>query len=437
MTFDLPDTDLEPALDALATELVGILGTRGVNTTAAARHKVSVDQAGMSPVIAGRPPRAFADIVVFPTTVEEVRSVVRIAVRERVPLVARGKGTGNYGQVLPALGGIVVDLTRLKTIEPVGDGVITAQPGARMMDLETRAHGSDQELWIYPSTVHSTIGGFLAGGSAGTGTVANGNTRQGFVVALEVVHATDDADLVHVEGDATLPYLHSFGVTGIIVGATVRLAPRHEWRPLYASFDTLSNAAETLRMIGEILPAPRLCSVDDAALAATLPADEALFEGRASLRVLAHGDTVEAISALVEVNGGRIDAVREGPKEILKMSLISYNHPTWWLMRSAPGSYFHLEIFGDGIIDRAEEITASLPGGRLHLELGHSFNFGMINAEYTSESDVPAAMQVLTDLGIPAHNNHEWFIDQRGAELQAVAALTDPYGLLNPGKFSE
>jgi hypothetical protein len=437
MTFAPPDAALEPAIDAVARELTDLLGARGVDTSPAMRHRVSVDQAGMSPVIAARPPKAFADIVVFPTTVDEVRGAVRIAVRERIPIIARGKGTGNYGQVLPARGGIVIDLTRLKAIEPAADGTITAQAGARMMDLETRANESGQELWIYPSTVQSTIGGFLAGGSAGTGTIENGNTRQGFVVALDVIHATADADLVHVEGDSTLPYLHSFGVTGIIVAATIRLAAQHDWRPIYASFDSLTDAALCLRTIGTITPSPRLCSVDDSVLAATLPADDALHKDRASLRVLAHAETVDAVSAAIAAHGGRVDAIRDGAREILKMSLISYNHPTWWFMRSNPGRYFHLEVFGEDIIDRAEEIKNMFPGGSLHLELGHSFNFGMVVAEYSDESDVPAAMAVLADLGVPAHNNHEWFIDQRASELRDAAAVTDPYGLLNPGKFSQ
>ena len=55
--------------------------------------------------------RQLADIVVRPTSKEEIATVVRAAVRHRLPLTARGGGTANYGQSVPSKGGVVVDMT--------------------------------------------------------------------------------------------------------------------------------------------------------------------------------------------------------------------------------------------------------------------------------------------------------------------------------------
>ena len=46
--------------------------------------------------------RALADFVVFPTSVEQVSAVVKLANREALPFVARGAGTGLSGGCLPA-----------------------------------------------------------------------------------------------------------------------------------------------------------------------------------------------------------------------------------------------------------------------------------------------------------------------------------------------
>ncbi|RFA09915.1 hypothetical protein B7R54_12405 [Subtercola boreus] len=423
-------------LDVLLADLRAIVGEKGIRTSLAARQRASVDEAAMSPLLASRLPLGLADVVVLPATIGEAQAAVALAVAHGVPLTARGKGTGNYGQAIPAFGGIVLDLTRLRTVLDVGEGMIVAEAGARMIDLELRARDHDQQLWIFPSTVQSTLGGFLAGGSAGTGTIQHGNTRQGFVVSLDVLLATEGAPLVHVEGGACNDYLHSFGVTGIIVRATVRLEPVADWTAVYASFADLGEATRALRAAGAVRPAPRLVSVDDAGIVAALPADEALPTGRASLRVVAERSTVAEVEAIIRSGGGRVEAVRDGFRSALELSLLSYNHPSWWLIRSAPGRIFHLEIFGEELVDRPHEIQAALPGGRLHVEVGHSFTFGAINADYDDETSITSALEVLTALGIATHNNHEWFIDQRVDELRSIARRTDPQGLLNPGKFA-
>src|SRR6202521_604579 len=59
---------------------------------------------------------SLADGVVQPQTEDQVVQLVRFAVAEGIPLVPRGKATSGYGGAIPAQGGLVLDLTRLKGI---------------------------------------------------------------------------------------------------------------------------------------------------------------------------------------------------------------------------------------------------------------------------------------------------------------------------------
>src|SRR5438046_3038439 len=60
--------------------------------------------------------QALADFVVFPTSVEQVAAVVRLAGREGLPFVARGAGTGLSGGCLPAEGGLVISMMRMNRV---------------------------------------------------------------------------------------------------------------------------------------------------------------------------------------------------------------------------------------------------------------------------------------------------------------------------------
>ncbi|MFT4306522.1 MAG: FAD-binding oxidoreductase [Microbacterium sp.] len=423
------------ALDALLTDLRAAIDPGGIALDLRQRERASVDGAAMSPVLAEQLPLGLADVVITPRTVDEVPLVLSAAVRHGIPVTARGRGTGNYGQGIPLHGGIVLDTGRLSAVCPAGDGTITVEAGARIRAIDLAARASGQELVLMPSTVQSSIGGFLAGGSGGAGTIEFGNTRQGFVVALDVVHAHEDARIEHVTGDAVLPYLHSFGVAGVIVRATVRLRPEVDWHPLYASFDRLADAAATFRLLGALTPPPRLVSADDAEIAAALPRDEAVDPARASLRAVLAPGTVADARAIVEAHGGRVEDVRRGYAETMKMSMTAYNHPAWWFLRAHAGEHFHLEVFGDALLEDPDAVRALFGDALLHLELGHSVNFGMLMLPYRHPDDVATAITRLAEAGIGAHDCHSWMLAGADARLHAAARHGDPYGLLNPGKL--
>ncbi|GLY16992.1 FAD-binding oxidoreductase [Kineosporia rhizophila] len=422
---------------ALAAELLDLLGPDGVSSQDAALDRASADGARLSPIIVEQLPLGRAELVAWPTSAELIAQTVAAAVRHQVPITPRGKGTGNYGQAIPMSGGLVLDTTRARSIVEIGEGYAVVEAGVPMAAIEHAANAAGQQVLMYPSTANSSIGGFLSGGSGGTGSIRHGMLHQDFALALDVVHAEPDAKLVHVEGAQAEPYIHNYGTAGIIARARIALEPLQPWRGLFASFDTFEQALSVIRPFADLEPTPRLVSADPAVLAGALPTDAAIPPGRASLRAILDEASLEAATALVTGAGGRVEDVREGTQAMLKISRISYNHPIEWLQKSAPGKYFHVEVAGDALVDRIAEVEEVYFGGMLHIEAQKGRPIGMLAGIYSSAEEVYAGFERLTALGVGFHNCHQWYVDYQPERTAELARSTDPLGLLNPGKLRQ
>jgi len=423
------------SITALEAELRELLGDAGVSTELAARERASVDGSRLSPVISEQLPLGLADLVAYPASAEQIAQVVGAAVRHGVPITPRGKGTSNYGQAIPMAGGLVLDMSKARAIVEIGDGFITAEAGATLLSLELAANTAGQQILMYPSTANSSLCGFISGGSGGTGSIKHGMLHQGFVLALDVVHAVPDAQLIHVEGIDAEPYVHSYGTAGILARATVRLEPLQEWHGFFASFDTFEQALSVIRPFTDLEPTPRLVSADLPTLANALPADPGIPADRASLRAILDVATLEEATRLVEAAGGRVDDIREGAQASMKISMMSYNHPIEWLQKAYPNFYFHVEVAGDALIDRIEEVHAVYDGGMLHIEAQKGRPIGMLAGVYSTPENVYAGFAKLEALGVAYHNPHQWFVDFEPERTVVHAATTDPNNLLNPGKL--
>src|SRR2546430_8137736 len=84
----------------------------------------------------GRP-----DIVVFPTTTQEVSQIVKLAAKHIVPIVGRGAGTGLSGGALARTGGVMIvfaRMNRILSIDPENQRAVV-QPGVVNYDLTLAA----------------------------------------------------------------------------------------------------------------------------------------------------------------------------------------------------------------------------------------------------------------------------------------------------------
>ncbi|MFL5347151.1 MAG: FAD-binding oxidoreductase [Hyalangium sp.] len=201
-------------------------------------------------------------VLVRPASTREVQAVLRVASAHRVPVVARGAGSGLTGGANALEGCIVLSLTRMNRILELDRRGLFAvvQPG--VINGALKAAAAEQGLWYAPdpaSWEFSTIGGNLATNAGGLCCVKYGVTGDA-VLGLEAVLA--DGALVRTGGrthknvagyDLTRLFVGSEGTLGIITEATLRLRPRPpKATTLVASFPTLvaAGAAVTEIMTG-------------------------------------------------------------------------------------------------------------------------------------------------------------------------------------------
>jgi glycolate oxidase len=163
----------------------------------------------------------------------DVQAVVRIAAAHRVPIVARGAGTGLSGGSAAIDGCITLSTERMRRIEiDPAAMVAVAEPG--LLNAEVKAAAREHGLW-YPPDPSSfeicSIGGNMATNAGGLCCVKYGVTTD-YVLGLEVVLA--DGSVVRLGGrtvkdvagyDLKRLFVGSEGTLGIITSATLRLRP--------------------------------------------------------------------------------------------------------------------------------------------------------------------------------------------------------------------
>src|SRR4051812_38780091 len=92
---------------SVLAELKALLGER-VSTSNAVREHHGKDESYF--------PYALPDAVVFVKTTEEVRDVVNICRRHRVPMIPFGVGTSLEGHILAIHGGVTIDLSQMNQV---------------------------------------------------------------------------------------------------------------------------------------------------------------------------------------------------------------------------------------------------------------------------------------------------------------------------------
>ncbi len=116
----------------------------------------------------------------------------RYASENRIPLIARGAGSGVAGEALGS--GLVVDLSRhFRAILEVGSDTVRVQPGVVYRDLAVRLAREGRRFAPDPASgAQCTIGGMVANNASGARALRHGYTRD-HVVALRAVLDSGDA----------------------------------------------------------------------------------------------------------------------------------------------------------------------------------------------------------------------------------------------------
>ena len=237
----------------LIDELAGVVGAEHVSTGEDAGDEMTHDEA-----LTASPCAAAA--VVHPADTAEVAAVVALAADRRVPLTARGSGTGLSGACIPQLDGILVAFDRMAEIVELdlANHVAVVQPGVTLaqMDEATKPHGLIYP--VQPGENSASLGGNVATNAGGMRAVRYGVTRH---QVLGLTAVTGTGEVLSTGGkfvkatsgyDLTQLVIGSEGTLAVVTEAILRLHPRlTHGATVLIPFRTLEDVAAAIpRIVG-------------------------------------------------------------------------------------------------------------------------------------------------------------------------------------------
>jgi D-lactate dehydrogenase len=224
--------------------------------------------------------QALPQAVLFVTEAEQVSAAIELCNRQRIPVTARGRGTGTTGATVPDHGGIVVSferMDRIVRIEP-NDRLAVVEPGVTNEALQ-RAAAAVGFFWPPDPTSAAvcTVGGNLAYNAAGPRAVKYGTPRENTLGLRAVTGAgepirTGVSTTKGVVGyDLTRLIIGSEGTLALITEATLKLTPLPEAkRTLRATYTDIHAAAAAVTAIMAQPVTPCALEFMDAAAIATV-----------------------------------------------------------------------------------------------------------------------------------------------------------------------
>ena len=411
---------------------------------------------------------------VLPENEEQVRKVIGVCRAAGVSVVTRGAGTGISGGAIPNRDGILLVMSKMRSVlalDPAGRSA-TVEPGVRNLQISDCAapHG----LYYAPdpsSQSICSIGGNVAENSGGIHCLKYGLTTHN----LYAVRAIDaEGDVLELGGpaldspgyDLLALIAGSEGNLGVVTRVTVKLLPVPEaTQTLLAAFPGVPEAAEAVgAIIGEgVIPA------------ALEMMDKVVIDACEKVMPAGLPKDAEAL-LLVEIDGGREEVreataqvqailVRCGAQEVRAAESAEERERLW---RSRKGAFTALATIRpdyytiDGTIPRRclpemlERIRAL--AAEYRLLVGNVFHAGDGNIHpcIFYDANVPGELEKSEELGgrileicvemggtitgehgVGIEKLKQMCVQFRAPEIAAfhdVKRAFDPDGILNPGK---
>jgi FAD binding domain len=394
-----------------------------------------------------------ADVVVTPKDEGEIVRVAAACAKHRIPLTVRAGATGNYGQCVPLEGGVVLETTLLNKIEWQKPGKVRVQAGAKLSDIDAATRPDGFELRMHPSTKRSAaIGGLVAGGTGGAGSVTYGGMREpGNILAARIVTLEHTPRIIELRGDAAQKISRAYGTTGIITVLEMPLAPALPWVDVIVAFDDFIEAVRfghTIAMADGIVK--KLLSPVQWPLPQHFTAYRPYCPDGKSLLLGMIGDmSLESFETLLASFNGTITyaAVSDDSPSKVPLYEHTWNHTTLQVLKTDRGVTYLQCLYPH---DRIAVAVAQV-GARFGDEVVQHLEFIRLNGLMTA-SGIPViryrSPERLYEIiagyeacGIMIANPHVVTLED-GSRYKRVDAdqlgfkhEVDPMGLLNPGKM--
>ncbi len=403
-----------------------------------------------SPVLQQKLAGCCADVVVRPGSLVAVISVVEIAKRHLIPLTLRGAGTGNYGQSVPLEGGIVMLMDAFKDIRSFDPftGQVTVESGCLLGDLDKYLALQGRQLRLLPSTWRSaSIGGFIAGGSGGIGSVRWGFLRDpGHLLGLEIITLEEKPQKLQLDSKSAEAINHAYGTNGIITALTLSTAPAVAWQEVVIDCEDWSTALKLLLSCSQAAISLHLCSLLENKIVDSIPTWSGASTGKHRLLILVAPDglsTLERIATQADATFKYLGA--EENRKTGGLRELSWNHTTLH-MRALDSGWTYLQMLLPQPERQATEVLKERWGDDLlwHLEAVRQNGTQRLAAlpvvRWRGADLLEELMTQCRDIGAVMFNPHAITVEDGGlgvvdSDQVEAKRLFDPSGILNPGKL--
>jgi FAD/FMN-containing dehydrogenase len=445
------DPVMIPSSNALAS-LVADLGDLAIVTDPRIVRRRSRDFFWYSPILNQQLDGKSADLIVTPRDETEVVRIAAACARHLVPLTVRAGGTGNYGQAVPLKGGVLLDITALAATEWTRPGMIRVGAGAKMNAIDAELRPSGQELRMHPSTKRTaTIGGFVAGGSGGIGSVNYGGLREpGNILAARVVTVEEGPRIIELRGDAAQKINRAYGTTGIITALEMPLSPLRTWIDVVVAFDDFMEAAA----FGyEAALADGIVKKLLSPITAPLPSYFGTLkpycpDGKSILIAMIAEPSLESFKSLLRGRGTiTLETPTDDSPGQIPLYEYTWNHTTLQVLKTDRSvTYLQCLYPYDRLMEKVAEMREMFPDEVLqHLEFirfnGRVTCSGLPVVRYRNPDRLNEIIRIHEERGVYIANPHVFTVED-GSRYKRVEAdqlgfkhEVDPYGLLNPGKM--
>ena len=410
-----------------------------------------------SPVLKSRLDHLVADFLVRPKDEAEIIEILRVCYAHDVPVTTRGAGTGNYGQAMPMRGGCLLHLKHMDKVTHCEPGRVIVQPGCLLKDVDAYCiPACGHELRMFSSTwATATIGGFIAGGSGGVGSVTWGPLRElGNIIRLRVVTMEQEPRVLEFTGEELARVSHAYGTNGIITELELPLAPAYNWIHCFVTsknWDRAMNCADELANENGILL--KIASVYEA------PTAKAYFQRVApyvdkedhlvGLMVAPH--SMEAFLTWLNRNSDLKLLYRSDDHNWARSPGLvfeyGWNHTTLRAIKIDPNiTYLQVRYGFPDHQKLVNEMRKAFPGELIqHLEAirmddGKVGFAGLTLVKFTTEKRLDEIVEAHEAAGAMIFNPHRYTLEEGGRQHTDLRQLdfkkeADPKGLLNPGKM--
>lgn len=210
--------------DSDIARLEAIAGKENVSVRRSDLEAHSIDESWFEPQL--------PDVVVWPSTTEQISAILRYANERKIPVVPWSGGSSLEGNPVPVRGGILLGMYRLDKILEIreDDLQVVVQPGIVYDNLNAQLRRLGMYFPPAPGSADvATIGGMVANNSSGMRAVKYGGTRD-YVLKLVVVLPNGEVITIGSNArksssgyDLVSLFVGSEGTLGVVSEITLRL----------------------------------------------------------------------------------------------------------------------------------------------------------------------------------------------------------------------